>query len=180
MVVLDLFLPLLQQVAATGTEDISNLSLEDLTSRPRQPLPVLGEDEEPLLAEGSASFEEDLDEKNLVDINEVMDEEAEERRNQQQLAEGTEETPGAEGTTFDVQGGRSFTEGDETKQSGYSSPCNAEEEASGDGCCDASSAPGAGKGTLEAELQSAGVLWRSGRERKKPVAVYVPQEFTQR
>ncbi|CDJ64213.1 SNF2 family N-terminal domain containing protein, putative [Eimeria necatrix] len=161
------------QVAATGTEDISNLPLEDLTCRSRQPLPVLGEDEEPLGA--SASFEEDLDEKNLVDINEVMDEEAEERRNQQQLVEGTEEPAAPEGPC-DAPGAKTGTEPEEAKPSGSTSPCGAEEEVE---LCEASSgAPP--KGGLEAELQSAGVLWRSGRERKKPVALYVPQEFTQR
>lgn len=167
-----------QQVAATGTEDISGLSLEDLTERPRQPLPVLGEDEEPLAVESSASFEEDVDERNLVDINEVMDEEAEERRIQQQLAEGTEETPTVEGA-LDGAVGKAAAEGEEAKLSGSSSPCNAEEEVGGDSEA-AAAAAGTAKGGLEAELQSAGVLWRSGRERKKPVALYVPQEFTQR
>lgn len=164
---------MVQQVAATGTEDISNLPLEDLTCRSRQPLPVLGEDEEPLGA--SASFEEDLDEKNLVDINEVMDEEAEERRNQQELVEGTEEPAAPEGPC-DAPGAKTGTEPEEAKPSGSTSPCGAEEEVE---LCEASSGAPA-KGGLEAELQSAGVLWRSGRERKKPVALYVPQEFTQR
>ena len=149
-----------------------------MASRPRQPLPVLGDDEEPLLTGAPASFEEDLDEKNLVDITEVMDEEAEERRNQQQLAEGTEETAGVEGV-FDISGGKAGIEGEEAKQSGSTSPCIAEDDAVADPCTDTSAAS-APKGGLEAELQSAGVLWRSGRERKKPVALYVPQEFTQR
>ncbi|CDJ33855.1 SNF2 family N-terminal domain containing protein, putative [Eimeria mitis] len=164
------------QMAATGTEDIANLHLEDLVSRPRQPLPVLGEDEEPLVLEGSAPFEEDLDEKNLVDINEVMDEEAEERRNQQQLAEGTEEPAAPEGPC-EGSGGKATTEGEEAKPSGSTSPGGgAEEEVE---ICETQTT-GPTKGGLEAELQSAGVLWRSGRERKKPVALYVPQEFTQR
>lgn len=150
--------------------------LEDLVSRPRQPLPVLGEDEEPLVLEASASFEEDVDEKNLVDINEVMDEEAEERRNQQHLAEGTEEPPAPEGPCEGA-GGKPSTDGDEAKPSGSTSPGGAEEECE---MCEATATGVGGKGGLEAELQSAGVLWRSGRERKKPVALYVPQEFTQR
>ncbi|XP_026192817.1 uncharacterized protein LOC34618788, partial [Cyclospora cayetanensis] len=169
------------QVASTGTEDISSRALEDLVMRPRQPLPVLGEDEEPLVAGVSAAFEEDVDEKNLVDITEVMDEEAEERQNQQQLVEDAEDAAGGADGPFEGSGGKCMTEGEDAKQSGSSSPCIAEDENSGDTCSEAaaSSAPSA-KGSLEAELHSAGVLWRSGRERKKPVALYVPQEFTQR
>ncbi|KAL8452344.1 hypothetical protein Emag_002463 [Eimeria magna] len=166
--------------------DISSLCLEDLVERPRQPLPVLGDDEEPLAAE--AVGEDDVDEKNLVDITEVMDEEAEERRVQQQLAEGTEEAPP------DLPAGKPPPDGEEAKLSGGSSPCHLDEEpsdsqpAAAAAAATGSAAAGpatagpaaAGKGGLEAELQSAGVLWRSGRERKKPVALYVPQEFTQR
>ncbi|KAL8272339.1 hypothetical protein Esti_003750 [Eimeria stiedai] len=166
------------QVAASGAQDISSLNLEDLVERPRQPLPVLGDDEEPLAAE--AVVEDDVDEKNLVDITEVMDEEAEERRVQQQLAEGTEEA------LPDLPAGKPPPDGEETKLSGGSSPCHLDEEpsdsqpAAGAAGAAAGAAAAAGKGALEAELQSAGVLWRSGRERKKPVALYVPQEFTQR
>lgn len=54
------------------------------------------------------------------------------------------------------------------------------EESVGGGGAGPNGGPKAGKGDLEKELQNAGVLWRSGRERKKPTAVYVPQEFGQR
>lgn len=175
--------------------DVSSLPLEDLIARPRQPLPVADEERE-VSAEDSAGVSAAEGEDELVDIAEVMDEEAEEQRLQQPLADGADALgPASKAEVMD----------EEAKAAASRSPsppapsCAFDDAALAD---DAASAAGAGqisqrissaessegvgeaaapgKRLSEAELQNAGVLWRSGRERRKPVAVYVPQEFTAR
>ncbi|CBZ54659.1 putative SNF2 family N-terminal domain containing protein [Neospora caninum Liverpool] len=210
------------EVAAKNPVSIAECSLEELTERQRLPLPELTDGAGSAVGDGSLldssrittneDGEEDelgsRDEENMVDIDEVMNEEAEEQNKQAQLVDsadtvlpdaGNVEMGGSSGGPRDgAEEGCSKTtsenecgsareserarEGDDGRTPAGEQSAQSPAEGRDAGEHDASRGPGVGrtKGKLENELQRAGVLWRSERERKKPIAVYVPQEFGQR
>ncbi|KFH16279.1 SWI2/SNF2-containing PHD finger protein [Toxoplasma gondii MAS] len=207
------------EVAAKNPVSIAECSLEELTDRQRLPLPELmdgeGNGDSALLDSSRITTNEDGDDdelgsrdgENMVDIDEVMNEEAEEQNKRFQLLEsadsvspdtgsvemgvagcggstgGPQDSPEGSKTTSEnetafareIERAREGEEGrTPTGDQAVPSPAEGENDAS------RGSGTGRTKGKLENELQRAGVLWRSERERKKPIAVYVPQEFGQR